>query len=260
MNLFSNNNPNYMGYARFTEPHYAFLNRSGRDEFIKIKEVLEIWFSHYPQEEKVEFLSRFQSDNNINFLSSFFELYLHELLYQLEYSIKIHPLSSNGVKRPDFLAHCSNADEFYIEAVLATDMSMKDAGKLAIMNKVYEIIDELDSPNFFIGMNINGAPDTSPPAKKIKSFLERWLNGLNPNQIDPTDLDAAPKWKFSHEGWDIEFYPFPKSPKTRGKNGIRLSEFKCMRPNGVIRILQSEIQLLKRPVDMENLINRILLL
>lgn len=84
MTLFTDNDHTYMGYARYAEPHFSILNRSGRSESAEIREILEAWFLRYPDEEKGEFLRRFQSDNDMNFSSSFFELYLHEMVQQLK--------------------------------------------------------------------------------------------------------------------------------------------------------------------------------
>jgi len=112
-----------------------------------------------------------------------------------------------------------------MEAVLATDESEEDAAARARMNVVYDALDRLDSPNFFIGMELRGAPKTPPRAGPIRSFLRQRLVELNADDITQLlksgDFDALPRWHFESEGWEIDFFPIPKSPSRRGKPGSR---------------------------------------
>lgn len=112
-----------------------------------------------------------------------------------------------------------------MEAILATDESAEDAAARARMNVVYDVLNRLDSPNFFIGMNLSGFPETPPPTKQIKSFLVKHLAQLNPDEIanllKTGDLDDLPHWHYEYKGWKIDFFPIPKSPSMRGKGGVR---------------------------------------
>ena len=99
--------------AKYSESHYKYLNISDRPEFRVIRTELEHWFSNYPDKEKNEFIRRFQSNNNDQFLSAFFELYIHEILLKLNYKIKIHPDISSSGNHPDFLVKSKRREEFY---------------------------------------------------------------------------------------------------------------------------------------------------
>ncbi len=86
------------------------------------------------------------------------------------------------------------------------------------MNWVYDALDkQLDSPNFYIGMTLRGAPKTPPPARQIIAFLEKRLAPLNPDQM----VDSLPHWRYEHSWWRIDFFPIPKPPHSRGETGIR---------------------------------------
>jgi hypothetical protein len=48
---------------------------------------------------------------------------------------------------------------------------------------------------------------------------------LNPDEIEELlevgGIEALPHWQYEHDGWQITFFPIPKSPKSRGKGGLR---------------------------------------
>ena len=112
-----------------------------------------------------------------------------------------------------------------MEAVLASDECDKDAAARARMNSVYDSLNRLESGSFFIGMNIQDALETQPPARRMRSFLATQLESLNPDEIasvyESEGISAVPKWSFEHEGWKIEFFPIPKSQEARGEPGVR---------------------------------------
>lgn len=226
MKLFDEVNRDYTGVALYAEPEFIYLNRSARPEANTIRKFLEDWFSHYPGEACADIRGRFRSTNDFQHRSAFFELLIHGLLLRLGCFPYIHPCLGHITSRhPDFLVESPHADRFYIEAVLATDVSIDDYAARARMNVVYDALNRLVSPNFFIGMDITGAPQTSPLAGPIRSFLSRHLSQLDPDEmmrlLKSGGLDALPHWRYEHEGWEIDFYPIPKSPDARGKPGAR---------------------------------------
>jgi len=237
-------NESAMGFA---EPEFRFLDRCSRPEWEIIREELETWFSRYPSDAQAALHSRFRSDNDNHFRSAFFELFLHELLLKLECTVEIHPQLGEGTTRsPDFLAHGPSKTSFYLEACLATDESDEQAGVKAVMNSVYDLLNEkLNSPNFLIGMNLYGSPTTQPSARRIINFLEKGLQPLDPDQIGDlykkSGFGALPKLRYKHEDWEIEFYPIPKSTEARGKTNIRPiaawgpGEAQAIRPQDAIR-------------------------
>jgi len=222
MILFSNTTRTEIDSAGYAESHFIYLDRSARPEAQEIRKVLENWFCRYPDSEKDNLIRRFRSKDDNNFLSAFFELYLHELFLCLNYSVVVHPAAELGsTKHPDFLVKNQIGEEFYVEAVLAKDESDVDTASEARMNVVYDVINKLESLHFLIGMNIKGAPKTSPPTRKLKDQLSKWLEGLNPESIiecfNQHGLDALPKLLFSFEDWEIEFKPIPKSVSVKEK-------------------------------------------
>ncbi len=131
--------------ADYSQPHFGYLNRSGRLEATRIRELLEQWFSRYPAHSQAALRARFRSPDDIPHHSAFFELYLHELLRILGYQVDVAPTDDPGPgeKRPDFVAHRSSEPQFHLEATLATDRSTADAAAEARLNQVYDALNKV---------------------------------------------------------------------------------------------------------------------
>lgn len=225
MSLFDRIERDDYGPALYAEPQFNYLNRSARPGVQKIRDVLEDWLSHYADDHRPDLRARFRSTDDSQHRSAFFELFLHELLLRLDCRVEIHPTVPNTIRHPDFLAESQGGTRFYLEGVLATDESRAETAARARTNAVYDALNRLDSPNFFLGMRLRGAPETPPPARLIRTFLEERLAPLNPDEIAPNaetvGFNAFPHWRYEAEGWSIDFFPIPKSPGLRGKPGVR---------------------------------------
>lgn len=237
MPLFDSIPRDFKGPRPYSEPQFIFLNRSAWPESERIRDLLEKWFVLYPRKEQEELRSRFRSDNNKQHYSANYELFLHALLLELGYEVEIHPdVSDVEEKHPDFIAKSKKGNKFYIEAVLVTDESDEEAAAKARQNIVYDSINRLNSPNFFIGMKLKGFPNTPPKGRKIRKFLSSNLSGLNPDNLakilEASGFDALPHWEYNHDGWIIDFFPIPKSPSKRGKPDVRPIGFQM--PEGKI--------------------------
>jgi hypothetical protein len=68
-------------------------------------------------------------------------------------------------------------------------------------------------------------PATPPPGRRMRRFLEQKLALLDPDKIaarlNPGRHHIIPHWRYEHDGWQIDFFPIPKSPEMRGKAGVR---------------------------------------
>lgn len=223
MNLFDEMERDDHGPGSYSELGYVYLNRSARSYAARVRETLETWFSRYPIADQEELRSRFRSDKHP---SAFYELFVHELLIRLGCQVDVHPELVSTTRRPDFLVKSPTGSSFYLEAVLATNESDEEAAARARMNVVNDALNRLDSPNFFIGMDLSGAPRTPPSARKIRAELSKCLAQLDPDEvaaiIEAGGLEALPHWPYEHHGWRIEFFPIPKSPSARGKRGMGL--------------------------------------
>jgi hypothetical protein len=211
--------------ASYTEPHFAFLNRTTREEFSRIRDLLEVWFEHYPTTEQSEFRSRFRSSNDFQHQAAFFELFLHELFLRLGCKVKLHPSLDKTTKVPDFLIEPQASHKFYLEATVVTGETGNETAARARENTVYEVLDRLiESPDYFLSLSVNGSPESPPPARKLANYINSELGLLDYDEIariyKQEGLQNLPRWHFDHDGWHIEIQPIPKS-KLRGKSGVR---------------------------------------
>ncbi len=150
---------------------------------------------------------------------------MHELLRRLGHAIDVHPENPTGkTGRPDFLAEASTGGPYYLEAALATDESDEDRSAQARKDAFCDALNRSLGPtDFFINMNMRGAPRTSPPVKEIRAQLRIWLSGLDADEVAEAAKAGRPRprYKYDHDGWHVVFTASPRSAKSRGKEGIR---------------------------------------
>jgi hypothetical protein len=222
--LFDESERTYAGPANHSEGRFSYYNRSARPGVVSIRAAVQEWFERHPQEHQGELRARFRSGNDRNFDSAFFEVFLHELLLRLKCKVGVHPLPpSAGGKAPDFLVTPEHGEQFYLEAIVATAMSTEEGGREAIVDLVYDQIDKLESPNFFIHIRaIEGITSRQPSGKRIRAFLKKQIESLDPDQVAAEYTDRLldfPSWLYEEEELKIEFGVVPKSPEGRLKEG-----------------------------------------
>lgn len=225
MGLFDKIVRDYLGPARDLESHFSFLNRSARTEFQRVRDILEQWFNNFPASGKNDLQGRFRSDDNRQHLRAFFELYCYALICHQGFAIELHPSADpEKTTHPEFLVRRGGEPAFYLECTLAAESDV-DCAAQARLNQVYEALNRLKSPNFWVGVLIKNAPQHSPSASRMRSFLEKQFQELDPDEMSEImttqDLSALPRWTWNDSGWEIVFFPIPKSPEARNKPGVR---------------------------------------
>jgi hypothetical protein len=208
-----------------SESDFEYQNISARRGVVVYREVAERWFRHYPDKHKRDLRARYRSQSQPHHGAAFFELYLHQLFLSIGCTIEVHPHLSGSSSRPDFLVRTSSGTQCYVEAVLADGSSeeKRAAGRRAA--RVYDCLNQIHSPDFFLNIRIEGSPRTSPPQSRLRQDLEEWVGSLDYDAIvslyEQGRRDEVPRFPWNHEGWDLEFEPLPKSSRSRGKPGIR---------------------------------------
>jgi len=215
-----------LGPALRGEPQFTYLNRTARPRFAPVRDVAEAHFGRYPVARQPSLRERFRSAKDSEHYSAAFELILHELLLRLGCGLEIEPELRGGKSRhPDFLVHAPDGADFYLEATVVSGKTREEAAAEARINTVYDTIDHMDSPNFFITFEMRGVPRTPVPGKDIRAHLAKELSALDPDAViaeyERRGDAALPKWPFLHDGWHLTFSPIPKSPTARGKPGVR---------------------------------------
>ncbi len=219
--LFEEKLRTYSGPKTYDERDFDFLDRSKRKEAEKVREFLNYWIERFPEAEQKELASRILSRDSKAFESATFEIVLYAILTNLGASIEIHPDLDNGSeKHPDFLVSFGEGEEFYVEAVLASEHSEAELAAERRKNVVLDSIERMESPNFFLSINAEGNPETPPSGKTLRRELSAWLAKLDPdvvaNAVDEHGFEAVPKMQWHHDGWEIEFEANPIKPEKRG--------------------------------------------
>jgi hypothetical protein len=225
MMLFDDGTRNEMRFKGYSEPDFAYLNLSGRPSVCALRPMLEEWFQHFPSSARADMRSRFRSASNSQHSGAFFELYIHELLISMDCTVTVHPVLVNARTHPDFLARHASGLEFYVEATLAGIPANAVQGADARIAQVYDVLERMDSPNFFLHLDVEGMPGSPPPASKLRHEVQQWLTTLDPDEIalkmQIDGFECIPKFEWEHAGWKIVIMPIAKSVHARGKPGIR---------------------------------------
>jgi hypothetical protein len=206
------------------ESDFAYLSRSGRAEMARTRALIEDWFARYPAEHQSRLRSRLRSDD-IAFPAAFFELYLHELLLVLGYAPTVEPLAGTKGRSPDFLVSRPDGSSFYLEACVVSAKSKDEVAAERRANQVYDQIDKLSSPDFFVGIEIREHPSVPPPGQQIRRFLQHNLASASWADVsaamDRGGREDVPRWRFSHDSWEVDFFPIPKKSEERGSQETR---------------------------------------
>ena len=113
---FDNFERTHTGIADHGESEFAFLNRSARDEVVKVRNRIETLLSYYPMEGFNHLRARLRSDEDQNFQGALFELVLYKLLVNLGCEVELCDLD-NTQKRPDFFIKYGD-QRCYVEATV----------------------------------------------------------------------------------------------------------------------------------------------
>lgn len=124
--------------ARYNESTFDYYQRSDRNDISIIRDMLEDWFSDYPESEKDELKSRFKNA----FYDCFYELFLFKLFKSLGFVIEIHPVLFDSSKRPDFLVVKQDL-RVYIEAKTVHGKSHSEEAYEKFVNQIYDDLNKL---------------------------------------------------------------------------------------------------------------------
>jgi hypothetical protein len=202
------------------EHPFDYSDRSGRPEAAKVREFLEKAFSYYPPDRQAELVARLRSEG---YRSGSFELILHELLRRRDLPLQIEAPKTGTAKRPDFLVG-TGADSFYLEAILATEESPEHVAERKRFGVLVDVVNRMQSDNFFVGFEVESWGAGQPSAKAITSYLTFKLGGLDADDDSvwnsPEGFES-PVWVWEDQGWRIVFRPMPKKVEARGRPGRR---------------------------------------
>lgn len=214
------------------ESQWEFIDRSARAEVAPVRALLNTWFAAYPEPHRGGLLGQLRSRAESQFRAAFWELYLHAALSASGLTAEVHPTVPNRTTRPDFLVQGPKGS-FYLEARV-TAPSQEEVAHRNRTGSIYEALNRLDSPNFFLYVQVEEPGTVSLNTRKLRPRLLEWLAGLDPDVVleemydedvsspdpRPAGLSRLPRFPWVDNGWRIEFRAWPKG-RLRGKAGVR---------------------------------------
>jgi hypothetical protein len=204
------------------EADYEFYNRSSWPQMQLVRDLLDDFVSRYPDSEQSELIARIKSGNDDHFKSATFELFLHEALLRLGCNLIPHPELENGSKaRPDFLVTTPDGEEFYLEAVLASERNEENPAAEAIKASVFDYLNRHPHNSFMLEIDDDGDPLSQPSARSLLNRINAWLETLDPDllreQMDSQGLESIDVFEWHHEDWNVQIRPIPMSRELRGR-------------------------------------------
>jgi len=204
------------------EAAFAYLNRSGRPEGARVRQLLEKWLAHYPAYPRDALTARLRSMIDDQHLGAFFELFVHELLLAGGHQIlEVEPTLPHTGRSPDFLMQTKEGHRLYLECVFATGRSQDEVAAQARLNQALSAIDRTPSPRHFLDLAVHGVPAAPISIKVMTKGLLAWISGL---PDDDSAMDAAP-FRYQEHGVTISLRAFPRRHPERARRAIGVRFF-----------------------------------
>ncbi|MFI1171533.1 hypothetical protein [Streptomyces melanogenes] len=207
---------------RAAEPDAEFLDRIAGPFWDQVRGVINEWWSRFPDQARHGLRSRLLDRNSdANVYSALWELYLHEMLLGSGCAVEIERQLGTRDKSPDFLV-TRDGEQFVVEAIW-TAQHLGGTGSNRLPPQLSDAIDDVLSPNFFVSYKVDRTGSATPPQKRIKAGLTRWLASLDPDRVaaEYARKVPLPKRTWQEADWCFTFEAIPRSPGKRGNPASR---------------------------------------
>lgn len=203
------------------ESSFAFLDRSARPAIARVREYLGRAILHYPEDGRTEIVARLTSGDEVAFRSASFEVLLHWGFLASAFHLQPHPDPGTGsTKRPDFLVTSPEGDQFFLEAVLASERDGRDPAAEAIKRTTLDRLNEAAHASFLLDVDSEGDPSSQPSANDLVRQVHNWLDTLDADSLrltfEASELEAMPTFDWSHGPWLLTLRAIPLRPERRG--------------------------------------------
>jgi hypothetical protein len=203
------------------ENTFDYYDRSARKDVSNVRQLLNEWFLGYPVSEQGELKSRFKK----TFSSAFYELFIYHLFRHQGFEIEIHPEIPNSNKRPDFLLKKGSV-EFYLEAKEARDKSDNEEALEKRINQVYDSLNKIKSPNFFLKIDelilkSTKQPSTKKAIEKIETEIANFDPDVLTEKLTKFGLEKSAKIEYESDDLKLVVSLIPKIESARNLDTAR---------------------------------------
>ncbi len=169
MVLFDQKESKNLRYAKNKHNSYQFYDGSARKEFTYVRERMNNWFSRYSLNHR----RQLRSDFKAQFDSAYFELFIHELFLKQGFRMEPHVNVASSAKTPDFLG-IKDGIELYIEAKVASDLSVKEIALNDRRNIILDAINEIPCRDFWLSIyRIEFKTGENPKIGAVKNYIQQ---------------------------------------------------------------------------------------
>lgn len=205
MDIFAPSDRRDRSPRRPNESSFGFLNRSGSDFFVPVRELLQRWVDELPSDDRPGVAGNLSSGDDDAFDGAFWELYLHQMLTGSGFDVEIHPDVPGTSKHPDFLVHAPQP--FYLEAVSIGIAPEKRTSERRL-RAVEAILDSTRVDGWTLSFNWHRIGPHPLKATRLRNRLVAWLDGLDRSGDDDEYADR-PMFAYDEDGWKLDFTALP---------------------------------------------------
>jgi hypothetical protein len=210
--------------ARHGEPRFAYLQRTGRPLFARVRRQMDAWLAEVPRHHRAELVTRLRNLDDHHFEAAFFELYLHALFRRLGYRLQLHPRAGGRGRRPDFLA-TSASQAFLVEATTVDETSTTERGERARLKAVFDAINAVECPDYFLHVEHSGHLATPVSGRQLRHAITSFIGQLDYESlsiaVQKQGMDGMPSMNFQHGEFNLEISVIPVSRSHRGDTDHR---------------------------------------
>ena len=173
-----------------------------------VRNTLEEWFTHYPQDKKKEFQNRFRGDN-VSYRGALLELVVHELLRNYTGNVQLEVGLPSG-RKPDFHLRTPESRKLWVECTVA-QRSNTLKGSIAIAKRLQEAVNSIDTTPFGLDWTVLRHLSQTPPSEnRLKKYIKKFVLKLNQEILGRSFVEGrfvgATLWE--DRGWTIRFGAF----------------------------------------------------
>ncbi|WP_199253852.1 hypothetical protein [Mycolicibacterium mengxianglii] len=206
----------YSGPATETESSFHFLNRAKDPEWVRVRELLEQWYSQHADPDG-DLRSRFRKHDIRQHAPAWWELYIGALFRQLGFDVTVHPDLPAGSGHPDFMVS-DDTSRMYVECVVLFQ-NRPPRGNPDAQAWLLECISTMSNPDFLVDVDIDKFGTQRPRKADIVRKVNTWLESLDYElalTLDPAD---ATEQRFVFNDWEVTLTAVPVMRQHRGEPG-----------------------------------------
>jgi len=206
-----------------TSSPYERLAGSDGEAAVRVRALLEVWWSDLPSAARPQVRERLRSPMPAIHLGAFWELYTHASLRRL-FGAVIVDVGEDHLERrqPDFsLTDRDGGVCFEATAVAGDDFVRR--GERPRAQQFYSLVERSSNRDFLLHLQlISVGPST--PGRRLLTEIERWLNSLDwKSELRKKEAGQPPAERvFRRDGWAFEIGASPWLPHLRGRKDLRL--------------------------------------